>query len=160
LSSDPPRPRRRRRKWQSALAALTAVTLAAGAASVVLYTWLFPPHFRGWGEVVTERRTVAGWVVNARDARARVEVQLYIDGRFAAAGVAELPRPDVVGAGWARDERCGYAFQIPPLAPGEHEARIYAAHAAAGGAYRTLLLTGTPLRFHVDEAGSVTASKK
>jgi hypothetical protein len=133
-------------------------TLAALAASVALYTYLFPPHFRGWGEVVIERRSIGGWVVNARDAGERVEVRLYVDGRFAGSSVAELPRPDVVRAGRAADERCGYDFKLPPLPAGEHEARVYAAHAARGGAYRTLLLSGTPLRFRVDEAGNVSKS--
>lgn len=146
----------RRGAWHVALAALTATALVAGAASVVVYTLLFPPHFRGWGEVVTERRAIAGWVVNARDAAERVEVRLYLDGRFAGSTVAESPRPDVVRAGRAKDERCGYEFKIPRLEPGEHEARVYAAHATRGGSYRTLLLTGTPLRFRVDEAGNIT----
>lgn len=146
----------RRGAWQLALAVLTATALVAGAASVVAYTLLFPPHFRGWGEVVVERRAVAGWVVNARAPRERVEVRLYVDGRFAGSTVADLPRPDVLRAGRAADERCGYDFKIPPLPAGEHEARVYAAHAARGGAYRTMLLTGTPLRFRVDDAGNIT----
>lgn len=142
-------------KTQLLLAALTALMLVVGAVAVVLYTALYPPHFRGWGEVVADRRTVAGWVVNARDMRARVEVQLYVDGQFAGAGLADRPRPDVVRAGRADEERCGYDFKIPPLAPGEHEARVYALHAVAGRSPRTLLLTGTPLRFRVEEGGRV-----
>ncbi|HEX5707040.1 MAG TPA: hypothetical protein VFX96_07080 [Pyrinomonadaceae bacterium] len=145
----------RRSAWRLALAILTATSLAVVVASVALYTALFPPHFRGWGEVVSDRRAVAGWVVNARDDAVRVEVRLYVDGRFAGASVADLPRADVVRAGRATDERCGYDFKLPSLPPGEHEARVYAAHATPVGAYRTLVLTGTPLRFRVDEAGNV-----
>lgn len=140
------------------LAVLTTITLAALAVSVALYTFLFPPKFRGWGEVVAERRSIGGWVVNARDAGERVEVRLYVDGRFAGSALADLPRPDVVSAGRSADERCGYDFKLPALTPGEHEARVYAAHAARGGAYRTLLLTGTPLRFRVDDAGNISRS--
>ncbi len=140
------------------LAALVAVTLAVGAAAVVARTVLFPPVFRGFGEV-TEDGRVAGWAVAENDSGARVAVQLYVDGRFAGAQVAELPRPDVVAAGRASDERCGYSFALPKLAAGEHEARVYAEHRVAGGAYRTLQTTGTPLRFTVGESGDVKAVK-
>jgi hypothetical protein len=60
-------------------------------------------------------------------------------------------------AGRARDERCGYSFALPALAAGPHEARVYVAHAVAtmAGTYRTLQLTGSPLRFEVEEGGRV-----
>lgn len=134
------------------LAALTSATLLVAAAAVVAYTVFFPPSFRGWGEVTPGGR-IAGWAIDRNDAARRVEVQLYVDGRFVAARAADLPRPDVVAAGWTPDERCGYSFDAPVLAPGHHEARVYATHAVAGGRYVTLQMTGNPLRFTVDEAG-------
>lgn len=137
------------RRWQLITALLTALTLVGGAAAVYLYASYFPPYYRGWGEV-TAHRTVAGWAVNERLPEERVEVQLYIDGRFVAGGVANLPRPDVVAAGRARDERCGYSFDLPALAEGEHEARVYALHKVGDGSYRTLQMTGEPLRFKSD----------
>ena len=138
------------------LALLFGATLAVGAAAVVARTIFFPPSLRGWGEVTKEGR-VAGWALVEGDAATRVSVQLYVDGAFAGASVAELPRPDVVAARRARDEHCGYSFLLPALPPGEHEARVYAERAVAGGLYRTLQMTGTPLRFVVDERGWATA---
>ena len=153
------KPARPDRGPQRLLAAVTAATLAVGAAAVVARTVFFPPAFRGFGEVAGDGR-VAGWAVVEGDPGRRVAVQLYVDGRFAGAQLAELPRPDVVAAGRARDERCGYSFHLPRLAPGEHEARVYAEHSVAGGAYRTLQTVGAPLRFVVGERGEVFAVGK
>lgn len=139
------------------VATLVGATLLVGALAVVARSVFFPTRLRGWGEVTREGR-VAGWAVDRSEPSRRVEVQLYVDGRFAEAGVAEWPRQDVVAAGEARDERCGYSFGLPPLAEGAHEARVFAAHAVEGGAYRTLQMTGAPLRFTVDAAGKVSAS--
>lgn len=137
------------------IAALLGLTLVISAASVAAYFKTFPPRFRGWGEVAA-RRTIAGWVVDKAEPSRRVEVQLYIDGAFAASGIADLSRPDVVSAGLAADERCGYGFEIPALAKGEHVARVYAVHEVGSGNYRTLQLTGDPLRFAVDVNGKVS----
>lgn len=140
------------RRWQLLAAVLTGVTLVVGACAVYIYATYFPPHYRGWGEV-TAHRTIAGWAVNERTPESRVAVQLYIDGRFVGGRVADLPRPDVVAAGRSRDEQCGYSFDIPELTAGEHEARVYALHKVGDGSYRTLQLTGTPLRFRTDASG-------
>ncbi|HEX7175166.1 MAG TPA: hypothetical protein VF240_07775 [Pyrinomonadaceae bacterium] len=139
-------------RTQTLLALLVGATMVAGALVVGARSVFFPPRFRGFGEV-TAGGQVAGWVVDGQEeTTARpVEVQLYIDGVFAAAATADLPRPDVLAAGRARDERCGYSFALPTLAAGEHEARVYAAHAVGGGAYRTLQQTGAALRFRVGQ---------
>jgi hypothetical protein len=131
-----------------------AATLLVGAASVYLYYVFFPPRFSGWGEV-TAGRSISGWVVDRAGAGGPVEVQLYVDERFAAHRLADLPRPDVAGAGWTKDPRCGYSFGVPSLAVGEHEARVYAVHKVGGGAHVTLQATGHPLRFRVDSDGAV-----
>jgi hypothetical protein len=142
-------------KTQTLLALLVGATIVTGTLVVGARSVFFPPRFRGFGEL-TAGGQVAGWVVDGREATARpVEVQLYIDGAFAAAASADLPRPDVLAAGRSRDERCGYSFALPTLAAGEHEARVYAAHAVGGGAYRTLQQTGFALRFRVGEDGRV-----
>lgn len=132
-----------------------AAALSLGAASVYLHYVFFPPRFRGWGEVAAARRSISGWVVDRAGPKGPVEVQLYIDDRFVAQGVAELPRPDVAEAGWARDDRCGYSFKVPALSVGEHEARVYAVHRVGGGAHVTLQTTGNPLRFRVESDGAV-----
>jgi hypothetical protein len=142
-------------KLSLVFAALACLTLAAGAYAVWTEYARFPPHFRGFGEV-TRRGEVAGWAVNAARPAERVEVQLYVDGRFAARDVAVLPRPDVLAAGRAPDANCGYRLALPQLAAGEHEARVYAVQADASGELRTLRQLGNPLRFQTDGAGRVT----
>jgi hypothetical protein len=136
----------------------TGLTLLVGALTVGLSSVFFPPHFQGWGEL-TPGGAVAGWAVNRAAPAERVEVQLYVDGRFVAGRTADLPRPDVSAAGYARDERCGYEFALPPLAAGRHEARVYATHKVWAGTYRTLLLTGRPIGFTVDDGGRVSATQ-
>ncbi|MGI9107541.1 MAG: hypothetical protein ACR2G4_14985 [Pyrinomonadaceae bacterium] len=134
------------------IAALTIVTFLIGAASVGIRTVFFPPHFRGWCEL-TAQRSVAGWAINEAAPFARMEVQLFIDGQFASGTIANLSRPDVVAAGYAADEWCGYSFALPPLPAGAHEARVYALHKVGKGAYRTLQLMGDPLSFTVAASG-------
>ena len=143
-------------RLQLVFAALACLTLAVGAYAVWTEYARFPPHFRGFGEV-TRRGEVAGWAVNAARPASRVEVQLYVDGRFAAQSVAALPRPDVLAAGRAADADCGYRFALPPLPAGEHEARVYAAHAEGPGGLRTLRQLGNPLRFMTGPDGRVVA---
>ena len=128
------------------LAALVAATLVVGALTLYARHAAYPPHFRGFGEL-TPRGEVAGWAVNSARPGERVQVQLYVDGRFVAHQLATLPRPDVLAAGRSTDEHCGYLFPLPPLPAGEHEARVYALHAPASSDYRTLQQLGLPLRF-------------
>lgn len=146
---------RRFGRLQLAYAALACATLAVGAHAVWREYAHFPPRFRGFGEV-TRRGEVAGWAVDSARPGRRLEVQLYVDGRFAAYGVASLPRPDVVAAGRSADENCGYRFALPPLAAGEHEARVYAMHAAGQGDLRTLRQLGNTLRFNTDAEGRLS----
>jgi hypothetical protein len=140
-------------------AALVCATAAAGAYAVWVEYSSFPPHFRGFGEV-TRKGEVAGWAVDASRPDERVEVELYVDGRFVAHGVALLPRPDVVAAGRAADPACGYRFPLPPLAEGPHEARVYALHAPGGRARRTLKQLGDPLRFDTGPEGRVRVDER
>ena len=142
------------RRLQILYAALACLTLAVGAYAVWREYDAFPPYLRGSAEV-TPRGEVAGWAADPARPGHALEVELYVDGRFVAHGAAALPRPDVVAAGRADDERCGYSFPLPPLAPGAHEARVYALHAHGGadGEPRTLKQLGDPLPFHVGADG-------
>lgn len=130
------------------LAKSLAELLFVGVLAVGFYLTAFTPFFRGTLDVANSRH-VAGWVVNQAEPQARVEVQLYVDGRFAGNRLADLPRPDVVAAGRAADERHGFSFDTPALPPGEYEVRVYAVHVSGSGARRTLQLVGKPLRFQV-----------
>lgn len=135
---------------------IAEVALVA-ALALVFYFTAFPPYYRGWGEA-TAQNSIAGWAVNEAAPWDRVEVYLFIDGRFVANGRADLSRPDVSGAGYAVDEWHGYVFDLPPLETGEHVAHVYAIHRSAGGARQTLQLLGNPIRFRV-EADSGASSQ-
>ena len=129
-------------------------TIFVGALAVVVYTKLFPPTFHGWGEAVVEAKMISGWVVNNAKPEDRVEVQLYIDGKFRNRTGAYDPRPDIVAAGWSKDEWHGYNFAVPGLAAGTHEAQVYAIHSSRNGARYSLQMLGDPIRFEVKADGS------
>ncbi|MET0626397.1 MAG: hypothetical protein ABW250_25915 [Pyrinomonadaceae bacterium] len=147
-------------RLQIIFAALVVLTLCAGAYAVWTEHSTFPPSLRGFGEV-TRRGEVAGWAVDASRPGRRVEVQLYVDGRFVAHGEAALPRPDVLAAGRSADENCGYSFALPALAAGAHEARVYALHAPGNGhELRTLKQLGNPLHFTTGDDGRIAAAAR
>ena len=122
-------------------------TIFVGALAVVVYLRAFPPTFHGWGEAVVESRSIAGWAVDNADPSRHVEVYLFVDGNLVGTSVAQLSRPDVVAAGWAKDEAHGYNF-FGGFKAGIHEARVYALH-KQGDRY-TLQMLGDPIRFEVD----------
>lgn len=129
------------------IAKSTLETILVSVIAVVVYLNLFPPTFKGWGEMVPESQTIAGWALNTADPWQRVEVQLFIDGKFAGTQLAHHSRPDVMAAGWSKDEWHGYWFEIPKLEAGTHEARVYAVHSSDNGKRYTLQLLGDPIRF-------------
>jgi len=120
-------------------------TIFVGTLAVVTWVKLFPPRFHGWGEAVTASRSIAGWAVDDSDPWRRVEVQLFVDGKFMGTQLAQSSRPDVVAAGWAKDEWHGYQFVVTGLSEGMHEARVYALHRS--GERYTLQLLGNPITF-------------
>ena len=125
-----------------------AEALLITAVSVGFYFVTTNPYLRGVLDYA-DGRTVAGWAVDEAQPAARVEVQLYIDGIFVADQVAGEFRPDLRAAKRAEDDWHGFVFEVPRIPPGEHEARVYAAHTSGAGARRTLQLIGKPLRFRV-----------
>ena len=129
-------------------------TIFVGTLAVVMWLNAFPPTFHGWGEAVNSQ-AIAGWAVNSGSPWERVEVQLFVDGRFTATTVANLSRPDVPAAAWAKDEWHGYVFSLPRLESGAHEARVYALHGSGNGARKSLQLLGDPIPFMVDGNGKV-----
>jgi hypothetical protein len=131
-----------------------AETVLVGAIAVAAYLSAFPPTFHGWGEAVVESRSIAGWAVNAASPWERVEVHLFIDGKMSGVQTANLSRPDVTKAGWARDEWHGYNFALPSLPAGNHEARVYALRESGDARRYTLQLLGDPISFSVSADGS------
>ena len=129
-------------------------TVLVGTVAVVVYLNAFPPIYQGWGEAVAETQTIHGWVVNYARPWERVEVQLFIDGRFIKKEEAYHSRPDIVAAGWSNDEYHGYGFAVPKMESGIHEARVYALHTVGKGARYTLQLVGDPIRFEIRNDGT------
>jgi hypothetical protein len=119
-----------------------------GAVSVGVYLTFFPPYFRGWPEITPEY-SVAGWAVNKAAPETSVEVQLFVDDRFIAAGTANISRPDVVAAGRAKSDKCGFNFALPSFGKGEHKAQVYAVNEVGAGNYRTLQSLGKPVFFKI-----------
>lgn len=141
-------PKARKRLTNYLIVKSTVEILFVGIIAVGFYLTAFAPFYRGTLDYA-DARNIAGWVVNKAEPRAHVEVQLYVDGKFAGDRLADVPRPDVKAAGKSVDELHGFLFETPALPAGEHEARIYAVHESGQGARRTLQLIGKPLNFNV-----------
>lgn len=90
-----------------------------------------------------DSRGVRGWAVDESRPGATIEVQLFVDGRFVAAALADKPRADATGDGASH----GFVFNFDPPLEGEHEARIYAVRASRGGSRLTLRQVGAPRAF-------------
>ncbi|MCU1264766.1 MAG: hypothetical protein JWM21_1084 [Acidobacteria bacterium] len=129
-----------------------AETILVAVLAVSFYLSAFPPSFHGWGEV--QPHSIAGWAVNQADPWERLEVQLFIDGKFVTSGTANQSRPDVAAAGWASDEWHGFKFDLS-LGPGRHQARVYALHANRRAAQQTLQMVGDPIMFDVAVDGAL-----
>jgi hypothetical protein len=103
----------------------------------------FPPSIRGAIDLAGPER-VAGWAIDAGDPGTVVAVQLFIDGRFSAAGIANTPRPDLVPAGVAPDPNHGFSFTLdssPDRGPGisgQPQIEVFVLHEALNG-NRTLI---------------------
>jgi len=139
---------RRARLTRLLLAKLTLDLLFVAALAVYTQAVAFRPFYSGSLDYA-DSKSVRGWVVDRSEPGAAVEVQLYLDGNFAASALADEPRPDVSAKGYAEDERHGFVFNLTNVREGEHEARVYAVHASRGGARRTLQQIGGALRFTV-----------
>jgi hypothetical protein len=122
-------------------------TVLVSAIAVAFYIDAFPPYFHGWGEAAPTAQAIVGWAVNNDAPWQRVSVQLFVDGNFIGTQTANLARPDVSAAGWAKDEWHGYSFRLPLLGAGPHEARVYAVHESGGGTRQTLQQLGDPIHF-------------
>jgi hypothetical protein len=125
-----------------------AEVLFVGTLAIGFYLTAFAPFYRGTLDYA-DARNIAGWVVNKAEPQGHVEVQLYVDGKFAGNRFADVSRPDVKAAGRAEDELHGFVFDTPALKAGEYEARVYAVHESGQGERRTLQLIGKPLHFSV-----------
>ena len=126
-----------------------AEALLIAAVAVAFYFATTNPGLRGVLDQA-DKALVSGWAVDENDPASRVELQLFIDDKFIAAGRADQYRPDVHASNRAADDWHGFSFTSPPLPAGQHEARVYAVHSNDGGARRTLQMIGKPFRFTAD----------
>ena len=139
-------------RWPSTrrrLAALVAVKLAldllfVGAFALYAHDAAYRRGFDGALEHA-DGRGARGWVVDLERPGADVEVQLFLNGEFAASSVARGPRADESGRASQDDGRRHFAFEF--RRSGEYEARVYAVREGRGGARRTLQQVGGPLNF-------------
>src|SRR6185503_15259354 len=141
----------RRNLLQLLIGKSVAEALLVTVLGIAFYLAVTNPNLRGWLDQA-DSQTVAGWVVDERAAGSRVEVQLFIDDKFVEHRIAAEFRPDVREANRARDDWHGFVFKTPPLAPGQHEARVFAVHRGGAGDRLTLQVVGKPIRFRVDAA--------
>ncbi|MDT5271028.1 MAG: hypothetical protein QOH49_3214 [Acidobacteriota bacterium] len=94
-----------------------------------------------------DRLGASGWVVDLEQTGAPVEVQLFLNGHFAAATLATEPRPDETQGVPHASGRRVFVFQFEQPRNGEYEARVYAVREGRGGARRTLQQLGDPRHF-------------
>lgn len=125
-----------------------AEALLITAVAVGFYYATTNPHLGGVLDNA-DHDWVTGWAIDDSHPYSRVEVQLFIDDKFAAAAVADQYRPDVNQAKRAQDDWHGFAFKTPQLSVGDHEARVYAVYSNGAGSRRTLQLVGKPFRFRI-----------
>lgn len=136
-------PRRTAKLTQFLIAKSIIETIFVTVLAVGFYLTAFPPFIRGIVDTA-DAQHIAGWVVDQSDPYARIEVHLYIDGKFVASQRADQSRPDVKAAGLSQDEWHGFSFDTPKPLYGEHVAEVYSMHESGRGRRRVLQLVGKP----------------
>ncbi len=134
-----------------AVLAKTALELLVICALVSLAAyWYFNPQLRGAIDVISVQR-IAGWTADPRRPGETIEVQLFIDGRFAAVSSAGERRDDLVSAGATAGPFHGFSFAPAALklAPGSHTAQVYAVRPSAAGSRILVPLSEKTLSFEV-----------
>jgi hypothetical protein len=111
----------------------------------------FNPRLRGAIDAADQAR-VTGWAYDPQAPHEELEVQLFIDGQFAAAGRANEPREDLVRANAAPTATHGFTFTIAalPLAPGPHRAQVYVVRQTASRSKTLLPLIEGSKTFYVN----------
>jgi len=85
----------------------------------------------------------SGWVADLERPDSPVELQLFLNGEFAAATTVSEPVP---GDSHTQGRRA-FVFRFEQPRYGEYEARVYAVREGRGGARRTLQQIGGPRGF-------------
>jgi hypothetical protein len=139
----PRAPAARRRIARLVAAKLALDLLFVGGLALYTHAVTYRRGFDGALEHA-DGREARGWVVDLERPGEAVEVQLFLNGKFAAAALAGEPTPDDASDA-PRGARRPFAFELHRS--GEFEARVYAVRAARGGERRTLQQIGEPKYF-------------
>jgi len=125
------------------------IVLVCLVATLAAFT-SFSPQLRGAIDVADQQR-VAGWVHDPQTPDKPLEVQLFINGKFSAAMLADENREDLVRAGATTLPNHGFSFPLAEmnLPEGEHSAEVYAVRNAAGSNKVLLPITAAPHKFRV-----------
>ena len=125
------------------------IAVVCVAVSVAAY-WYFNPQLRGAIDVADEQR-VAGWAIDSRRPGESIEVQLFIDERFAGERLANEPRDDLVRARVTASSHHGFSFSLDSLklTSGRHAVQVYALRSTTEGNRIMLPLAKYPLTFQV-----------
>ena len=134
----------RRRLVMLIAAKLALDLLFVGAFALYTHAVTFRHSFEGALEHV-DGRGARGWVADLERPGEAVEVQLFLNGKFAAAAVAGEPLPGDSAGATPVGARRTFVFEFERH--GEYEARVYAVRAGRAGARRTLHQIGDPRHF-------------
>jgi hypothetical protein len=134
-------------------AVLTKTGLELGFVCVIATVAAFynsSPLLRGAIDEANQTH-VAGWAYDPLTPNATVEVQLFIDDRFARTLRANFPRPDLVKADITKAAGHGFDFDLKgiELTAGKHTAQVYALRKAAGKNKALIPLSQSPMAFQV-----------
>ena len=143
VPSPPPAARRR---LAGVLIGKAFLELLLLAALVVGFAYSAFPSFVEGGLDTVDVRGVSGWAIDRARPGEKVEVQLYLDGRFVASAVADRPLTGVFALGGAGVDGHGFVFKFDPPRAGGEEASVYVVRASDGGARRTQGLVAGPVR--------------
>ena len=136
---------------KSIIEALFVTTLVIG-----FYYLTFNPFLRGSIDEANVQQ-ITGWVADKFRPDPPVEVQLYIDDRFAASSLARPSNSDALSEDHS-GKRYIFKFDMPTLENGEHEARVYVVHKSGGGIRQTLKLIDRAARFKVESNAQAVLS--
>ena len=135
-------PAARRRLAKLIAAKLALDLLFVGAFALYTHAVTFRHDFEGTLEHI-DGNGARGWVVDLERPGEPVEVQLFLNGKLAAAAVASELRTD--SAPDAPGGRRSFVFEF--RRSGEYEARVYAVREGRAGTRRTLHPVGDPRVF-------------
>jgi hypothetical protein len=134
----------RRRLAMLIAAKLMLDLLFVGAFALYTHAVTFRHSFEGALEHI-DGNGARGWVVDHERPGEPVELQLFLNGKFAAANVARAPLPDAMTGATPGGARLAFVFELDRH--GEYEARVYAVREGRGGARRTLHQIGESVYF-------------